>query len=384
MRIAIDLTATPKSKTGIGRYLLGLLEGLQKMDPDNEYFLFVHNDDMNGFGITNNRFHMIPVHSRILRRTWIRILWEQFVFPFRLRKYRVDILHCPNFTMPYGARLLCRHLKIIGTFHDMTYFFLPEFHVGWKREMFKTYIHLTAKSADKILTISDNSKNDIPKYCSLKNQNISVTCMGVDPRFFREDMPSQEVLSRYGIDSPYIFYVGTLEPRKNIAGLITAYRDLPMELRESCKLVICGKKGWLYDEIYESMKSDESLLSRVIFPGYVEDADLPSLMHGAKAVAYVSFYEGFGIPVIEGMASGVVTITSYGSSLEEVAGDGAILTDPKDPATITRALAWALSIEHNEEKAALISRGIAQASTYTWQRCAQETIAAYHETTEGQ
>jgi len=384
MRIAIDLTATPKSKTGIGRYLLGLLEGLQKMDSDNEYFLFVHNDDMNGFGITNNRFHMIPVHSRILRRTWIRILWEQFVFPFRLRKYKIDILHCPNFTMPYGARLICRHLKIIGTFHDMTYFFLPEFHVGWKREMFKTYIHLTAKSADKILTISENSKKDIAKYCNPHNSNISVTCMGVDPRFFMADMPSQDVLTRYGIDTPYIFYIGTLEPRKKIAGLITAYRDLPMELRESCKLVICGKKGWLYDEIYESMKSDESLLSRVIFPGYVEDADLPSLMHGAKAVAYVSFYEGFGIPVIEGMASGVVTITSYGSSLEEVAGGGALLTDPKALATITRALAWALSIENNEEKAALISLGIAQASTYTWQRCAQETIAAYHETAEGQ
>jgi len=377
MRIAIDLTATPKSKTGIGRYLLGLLEGLQKMDPDNEYFLFVHNDDIDGFGITNDRFHMIPVHSRILRRTWIRILWEQFVLPFRLRKYKIDILHCPNFTMPYGARLLCRHLKIIGTFHDMTYFFLPEFHVGWKREMFKMYIHLTAGSADKILTISENSKKDIAKYCNLRNMNISVTCMGVDPRFFSANMPSPEVLARYGIDAPYIFYVGTLEPRKNIAGLITAYCDLPMDLRESCKLVICGKKGWLYDEIYKRMKSDEALLSQVVFPGYVEDADLPPLMHGAKAVAYVSFYEGFGIPVIEGMASGVVTITSYGSSLEEVAGNGALLTNPNDPSTISQALVWALSAGHEEEKTALICRGITQASSYTWERCARETLLAY-------
>lgn len=383
MRIAIDLTATPKSKTGIGRYLLGLLEGLQKMDPDNEYFLFVHDDDMDGFGITKDRFHIVPVHSRILRRTWIRILWEQFVFPFRLRKNRIDILHCPNFTMPYGARIFCRGLKIIGTFHDMTYFFLPEFHVGWKREMFKTYIHLTAAGADKILTISENSKKDISKYCSPRNTNISVTCMGVDPRFFSADTPSEELLSKYGIDAPYIFYVGTLEPRKNIAGLITAYRDLPMEVRESCKLVICGKKGWLYDEIYERMKSDEALLSQVIFPGYVEDSDLPSLMHGAKAVAYVSFYEGFGIPVIEGMASGVATITSYGSSLEEVAGDGALLTDPKNPAGITEALAWALSDENREEREALIARGILQAATYTWDRCAKETIAAYQETKGG-
>jgi len=279
--------------------------------------------------------------------------------------------------MPYAARLIYPRLKVIGTFHDMTYFFLPEFHVGWKREMFKFYIGLTARRADKILTISENSRKDIPKYCRPKNPDISVTCMGVDPRFFESDMPDPETLLRYGIDSSYIIYVGTLEPRKNVPGLIQAYRDLPAELRETCKLVLCGKTGWLFDEIYESLKTDAKLMSQVVFTGFVKDEDLPSLLHGAAASAYVSFYEGFGIPVIEGMASGVVTITSYGSSLEEVAGDGAVLTDPNDPSTISRALAWSLSAGHEEEKAALIRRGIIQASSYTWDRCARETLLAY-------
>jgi len=383
MRIAIDLTATPKSKTGIGRYLLGLLEGLQEADKQNEYFLFLHSDDLDGFGIYNDRVHFVPVNSRILRRTWIRILWEQFVFPFRLRKNKIDILHCPNFTMPYTARLIFPRLKVVGTFHDMTYFFLPDFHVGWKREMFKKYIQLTAPRADKLLTISENSKNDIVKYCLPKNKNISVTTMGVDPRFFKAGMPDEALLGKYGIDAPYIMYVGTLEPRKNVPGLIQAYRDLPRELRAACKLVLCGKKGWLYDEIYESLKTDPDLLSQVVFTGFVEDEDLPTLYHGARAAAYVSFYEGFGIPVIEGMASGVVTITSYGSSLEEVAGDGALLTDPHDTSTITRALAWAISDGHDEEKKALIERGIARAAGYTWVRCAEETISAYKEAAGG-
>lgn len=380
MRIAIDLTATPKTKTGIGRYLLGLLDGLQKTDAGNEYYLFLHSDDADGFGIEDGRFHLITVHSIILRRTWIRILWEQFVFPFRLRKNKIDILHCPNFTMPYSARLIYPRLKIIGTFHDMTYFFLPEYHLGWKREMFKSYIKCTARSADKILTISENSKKDIPKYCRPKNPDISVTCMGVEPRFFAKEIPTSEMLSLYGIDSSYILYVGTLEPRKNVPGLIEAYRNLPGDVRETYKLVLCGKKGWLYDEIYENLKKDEALLSQVIFTGYVKDCDLPALMHGADAIAYVSFYEGFGIPVIEGMASGVITITSYGSSLEEVAGDGALLCDPKDPQSITKALYWALSAGNVKEKESLIDKGTQQALTYTWERCAKETVLAYEET----
>lgn len=383
MRIAIDLTATPKNKTGIGRYLLGLLSGLQQVDNKNEYYLFIHSDDLDGFGIYNNHFHLVPVNSRILRITWIRILWEQFVFPFRLRKNKIDILHCPNFTMPYFARLVFRHLKIIGTFHDMTYFFLPEYHIGWKREMFKTYIRMTAPRADKLITISENSKIDIPNFCKPRNKNITVTCMGVDPRFFSADLPAKEVLSRYGIDAPYIMYVGTLEPRKNIPGLIQAYKGISRDLQSSCKLVICGKKGWLYDEIHDTLKNDPELLSRVIFTGFVEDKDLPSLLAGSRAVVYVSFYEGFGIPVIEGMASGVVTITSFGSSLEEVAGDGALLTDPKDPATITKALEWAMADGHEEEKKALIKRGIERASVYTWQRCAKETVSVYQEVEEG-
>lgn len=359
--------------------MLGLVTGLQEVDHENDYFLFVHDDDLDGFGIHEDRFHIIPVHSRILRRTWVRILWEQIVFPFRLRKQKIDVLHCPNFTMPYLAHLVYPHLKVVGSFHDMTYFFLPDYHVGWKREMFKTYIRMTAPRADKIVTISENSKNDIPKYCRLKNPNITVTCMGVAPRFFHAEKPSAELLAHYGIDAPYIMYVGTLEPRKNVPGLIQAYKDLPSDLRKSCKLVLCGKKGWLYDAIYESLKENPELLSEVIFTGYVEDSDLPVLLRGARAVAYVSFYEGFGIPVIEGMASGNITITSFGSSLEEVAGDGALLTDPKNPATITQALQWAISDGHEEEKNELIRKGIAQASRYTWARCAEDTVLAYRE-----
>lgn len=377
MRIAIDFTATPKSKTGIGRYLLGLLQGLQEVDSENEYFLFVHDDDMEGFAIRNPSFHKVPVSSKILRKTWIRILWEQFVLPFRLRKLKVDVLHCPNFTMPYMAKMICHDLRIIGTFHDMTYFFLPDYHVGWKREMFKTYIRMTAKRADKLVTISENSKKDIPKYCKPKNPNIAVTCMGVSSRFFHADKPSADMLTGYGIHGPYILYVGTLEPRKNVPGLIKAYQLLPSRLKEKYRLVICGKKGWLYDEIFRSLEKTPELLEQIIFPGYVEDKDLPSMIRGASAFAYVSFYEGFGIPVIEAMASGIPTVTSYGSSLEEVAGDGALLCDPNHPEEISSVIAKLLDEPSAGENLDRIQKGIERARSYTWERCARETIGAY-------
>lgn len=380
MRIAIDLTSTPKNKTGIGRYMLGLLDGLQKTDKENEYYLFLHNDDLDGFFLWNSRFHRIPVHSKFLRNVALRILWEQFVLPFRLRKNKIDVLQCPNFTAPYFARILNPRIKIIGTFHDMSYFFLPQFHVGWKREMFKLYIRLTARFADKILTISENSKRDIPKYCNPKNPDVAVTLLGVDRRFFEASNPSEKILEKYGIPAEYIMYVGTLEPRKNIPGLIAAYRLLPDDIKSRYPLVICGKKGWYYDEIYASLEKWPELREQVIFAGYIDDEDLPSLLKGAAVFAYVSFYEGFGIPVIESLASGTITVTSYGSSLEEIGKDVAFLTVPDEPKSIADALEWALvdDPDTEQEKKERIEVGIKHAAQFTWERCAETTLAVYN------
>ncbi len=382
MRIAIDLTATPKSKTGIGRYMLGLLKGLQAEDRENEYYLFAQDDDLDGFGIYADNFHMVPVKSRILRRQYIRILWEQIVFPWRLRKLKIDVLHCPNYTMPYTSRLVYRHLAVQGTFHDMTYYNLPECHVGWKREMFKWYIKRTARSCDKILTISENSRIDIPKYCRPRNPEIAVTYMGIKEDFLNSSPATGEQLAKYRIDSDYILYVGTLEPRKNVPGLIAGYRALPDDVRARYKLVIVGKKGWMYDEIFDSVNGDPALRNNVIFTGFVDDEDMLPLMHSASAFAYISLYEGFGIPVIEGMASGVPTVTSYGSSLEEVAGGCCFLCEPKSADSVAEALSSALDIAQKAKSGDPAAREFIKAardraSFFTWNACARETVKSY-------
>ena len=392
MRIAIDLTSTPKSKTGIGRYMLGLIKGLQECDDGNEYFLFAQDDDLDGFGVYKENFHMVPVKSKILRKQYIRILWEQIVFPWRLRKIKADVLHCPNFTMPYTKKIVYRRLAVTSAMHDMTYFFLPEYHVGWKREMFKWYIKRTARACDKIITISGNSRKDIPQYCRPRNPDIAVTYMGVKEEFFGDGKASEETLGRYGINGKYIYYVGTLEPRKNIPGLIEGYRKLPQEIKEEYSLVITGKKGWLYDEIFEKVSGDPELKDRVIFTGYVDDKDMVPLMHSASAFAYVSFYEGFGIPVIEGMASGVPTVTSYGSSLEEIGKGYCFLCDPKDGDSISSALKDAVEEsrrlegkygkEERRSSSSRIERSRDRARFFSWRNCGEESIKAFKEAYE--
>ncbi len=381
MRIVIDLTATPKSKTGIGRYMLGLLNGLQNIDKENEYFLFAQDDDFMGFDISNPNFHMVPVKSKLLRKQYIRILWEQIVFPWKIRSLKADILHCPNYTMPYALNLISKKTKVVGVFHDMSYFIHPEYLVGWKCRMFQGYIKETAKKADKIITISNSSKVDIPRFCKPKNSDIEVTYMGVNNKFFDSVPADKALLEKYGIDSKYIIYVGTLEPRKNVPNLIRAFKEIRSTIGDF-KLVIVGKKGWLYDEIFKVVSEDMSLKDNVIFTGFVEDNEMLSLMKASSAVAYISRYEGFGIPVIEGMASGVPTVTTNVSSLKEVAGDCCFLCSPDEISEIGNALVDAVKCSEDlkngdplaQEK---INKALDRAKYFSWDNCAKATLNAY-------
>ena len=364
--------------------MLGLIEGLQKIDRENEYYLFAQDDDLNGFGVYAENFHMVPVNSGILRKQYIRILWEQLVFPWRLRKICTDVLLCPNYTMPYPIRLVSPRTGVVSAFHDMAYFSFPGLYVGWKREMFKWYIKRTARCADKIITISDNSKEDIPRFCRPRNKDISVTYMGVKEDFYTGEAADTDLLQKYGISGEYIYYVGTLEPRKNIASLIKAYRLLPDSVRAGYKLVITGKKGWFYEELFRMAEEDGALRGSVVFTGFVDDDDMIPLMKGASCCAYVSLYEGFGIPVAEAMAAGVPVVTSDRSSMKEIAEGFGFLCDPEMPESIRDALEDAISLSRRArsgEDDALDKIRLAQdhARIFSWESCASGTISAFDE-----
>lgn len=364
--------------------MLGLIKGLQEVDKENEYYLVAQDDDLDGFGVYADNYHMVPARSGILRKQWIRILWEQIVFPWRLRKLKADVLLCPNYTMPYPVRLVSPKTAVVNAFHDMAYFMFPELYVGWKREMFKWYIRRSARATDKIITISENSKSDIPKFCNPRNTNIDVTYMGVKEEFFEGEPASDDVLSKYGIKGEYIYYVGTLEPRKNIAGLIKGYRLLPDSIKDHYKLVITGKKGWFYEELFKTVDSDPNLKDRVVFTGFVDDEDMIPLLKRASAFAYISLYEGFGIPVAEAMAAGVPTVTSNRSSMKEIAEGYGFLCDPDTPESVRDYLVDALVLhEHleagDEEAKEQIKRAQEHARIYSWKTCAEGTVKALSE-----
>ena len=376
MRIALDLTSTPKSKTGIGRYMLGLLKGLQEVDDGNEYLLFAQDDDLDGFGVYKDNFKFIPCNSKVLRKQWVRIIWEQVVFPWRLRKNKADVLLCPNYSMPYPVRLVHRKMAVVNAFHDMAYFMFPELYIGWKREIFKWYIKRSARSTDKIITISENSREDIPKFCRPKNTNITVTYMGVKEDFFEGTPASDDTLKKYRVTGEYIYYVGTLEPRKNVKGLIDGYRLLPKETRDQYKLVITGKKGWFYEELFNTVNADPELRENVVFTGFVDDHDMIPLLKRASAFAYVSLYEGFGIPVAEAMAAGVPCVTSNRSSMKEIAEGFGFLADPESPESIRDKLAEALAEGKDSSK---IKAAQEHARMFTWKACAEGTVSSFGE-----
>jgi glycosyltransferase involved in cell wall biosynthesis len=370
MNIAIDLTPTPKTKAGVGRYLINLINNLQKLDNQNKYYLFIHDDDLDSFKATCPNFEVVSVKSKYLRNIWLRLLWEQFVLPSRLKKYKIDILHSPHYTIPYFSSV-----KKVVTYHDMTFILFPYLHIFTKRHLFKIYMWLSAKFADRIIAVSHATKDDVMKVLKVKESKISVAPLGVDQCFF-EDPPdnAQEIIQSYVIDQKYFLTVGTIEPRKNMLGMLKAYAELPDEFKNEYKFVICGQMGWMYQNIFDFIKESD-IENRVVFVKFVPDNHLPILYKKASIFLYTSFYEGFGLPVVEAMASGTPCITSNLSSMKEVAGDTCIKVDPNNHKEIAQAI---MKILENEEFRNDLSKSeIKRAEIYNWPNCAKLTIDTY-------
>jgi glycosyltransferase involved in cell wall biosynthesis len=178
------------------------------------------------------------------------------------------------------------------------------------------------------------------------------------------------VRERYGIVAPYVIYVGTLQPRKNLTGLLDAFANLVGQGRD-LHLAIVGKKGWLYEPLFARVR-ELGLEQRVHFPGYVPQPDLPALLSGAQLFALPSLYEGFGFPILEAMACGTPVVCSAVASLPEVAGDAAILVSPRDTAQLVQALARVLDDDALRQQ--LVRKGLDRVSRFSWEKCAQQTL----------
>jgi len=234
----------------------------------------------------------------------------------------------------------------------------------------------TLKTADKIITVSNSTKNDLMNHFNIPKEKIRVIFEAADEKFKSlNNKETKEVKYKYHLNFPFILYVGGLAVHKNIPALIKAFYKVKKKGIQH-KLVITGTKRWKYKEIFETIDKLD-LQNDVVFTGYVSDEDLPALYNAADLFVYPSIYEGFGLPPLEAMACGTPVITSNTSSLPEVVGDAGIMVDPYDVNGLADAMHEVLANEGL--RANMIKNGLERAKMFSWEKCARETLKVYEE-----
>ncbi len=353
MKIAIDTQTTLGQKSGFGFYVKNLVEALAKVDPKNEYVLI--------YPQTEKDFS-----------TPQRFFWDQLTFPRKAKRAKVDLLHQPCFSAP-----LFYPGKVVVTCHDLISIFFPENLPLASRLFYSKWEPFSYRKASLIIAISEHTKRDIMALLKIPESKIRVIHLAASKDFkpIKSPQKLKLVQKKYHTGLDYLLDVGTIEPRKNLPFLVRAYA-LAVRDGLDAKLVITGKKGWYYQDLFKLVK-DLELQERVIFTGYVEEKDLPALYSGARAFVFPSLYEGFGLPPLEGMACGVPVVSSNTSSMPEVIGNAGILISPKDERL------WAenmLKITKDRSLARTLSElGLRQAKKFSWEETARKTIEVYKE-----
>jgi glycosyltransferase involved in cell wall biosynthesis len=374
LQVLIDLTQVPVGRMGIGSYAENLLNQFREVAPDISFTVALQSDDPAIRAAIPARVRILQLPARLFRWLPGRLFFEQLILPWLARRYRAEVIHSLHYSLP----LLPTRARRVVTMHDMTAYVLAHMHPWFKGAYMRFFIRRAVGHADRLIFVSSSALEDCRRWFQLPLDNAAVIHHG-NSEAFRPDGPPEalaEVSARYKLPSRYLLYLGTLEPRKNIPLLLRAFAQL-VERHPEARLVIAGKKGWYFDEIFHTVDALH-LRDQVIFTGYVDEADKPALIRGAFLFLYPSLHEGFGVPVLEAMASGVPTIAGNRTSIPEIAGDGALLIDPESLPDLTAALA--LLYTDASARSELAARGLAQAAKFSWKKTAEETAAVYRET----
>ena len=363
MHIGIDARIIAYRRGGITNYIRHLLPALAALDPDTDYCVLRHRKDP-------TRSEAAPNFRRATVWTPCHHRLERWALGIEIAPLRLDLLHSPDFIPPaFGAR----HFVI--TVHDLNFLYYPQFLTDESRRYYNDQIAWAVARADHILAVSEATRTDLIHLLGVPPEKMTTVYEGVSPAF--RPLPSdetQKTLSRYGLTPGYLLFVGTLEPRKNLPGLLTAYRILLDRGETREPLVIVGGKGWLYEEIYGRVATLR-LENNVYFLHDVPDEDLPAFYNGAALLVMPSFYEGFGLPALEAQACSTPVVISDRGSLPEVAGAAAVTVNPDSPEDIAAGIARVLG--DPSLQAALRTAGPAHAAHFTWEQTALGVLAAY-------
>lgn len=369
MRIAINTLAAQGKFYGGARYIRNLVRGLAKIDGDNEYILYTSPSEVVYYRDLGPNFQLTFRDSN----RFMRILWEQTRLPWDLARRQVDVFHGTGFVSP-----LHKTCQQVTTVFDMTFFSLPEKHTLMKRAYFTRLIPASLARSDKVIVISESTREDVVRILGISPRKIKVTYPGKDERFKPIDNANglNEVRSKYGLpERKVILFVGVIEPRKNLVTLLRAFEKLKDLHCEYC-LVIAGATGWNYQDVFAE-EAKLGLKEHLFFPGFIADEDLPLLYNLAEVFVYPSVYEGFGLPVLEAMACGVPVITSNVSSMPEVVGDVGLLVEPTNVEQLAQALARVLRDSSLRQR--MRDNGLERSRLFSWEKMARETLAAYQE-----
>ena len=368
MRIAFDGTALRPRRTGVGYYTEHLLHHLA-VEATNDELIVVSNRPIETTA-------PLPRRVRIATPSWNapRLVWMQALAPTALREVEADVAHFTNGMLP-----LASPVPTVVTIHDMSLKLYPRYHPMRRVLLNGPLVDWSARRADAIITPSESAKKDIVRLYHLDPHRVHVVYEAAAPSFKRvEDAAELERVRRlYGLEERVILYVGTIEPRKNLPKLISAFAARRRAGHLTHQLVCVGPYGWLSHGL-EQLIASSNVAHAVNFTGYVPFDDLPALYSLAEMFVYPSMYEGFGLPVIEAMACGVPVITGRTAALAEIGGGATEHVDRIEAAELGDMLvALAGSRDRREERS---SAGLERARTFSWQRAAQESLEVYRET----
>ncbi len=374
MRIGIDCRTIldPESgeSAGVGHYTYHLVDKLLDIDRDNKYVLFFDRrvGDAGFFKRENSEIKFFPF---IEYKSFLPVAYSHFLVAAYVAREKLDVFHAPACTIP-----LAYTKSSVVTIHDMAIYYKPEW---FPKQIFSTRVIVpqSVRKARKIIAVSDCTKQDIAKFMKAPEEKVVVVYNGVDSEIKNKKLvDSRKMLKdKFGVEEKFIVFVGTIQPRKNVMGLINAFDKLRgTEIFDNYQLVIAGKKGWNYEDIFKSIR-EMGLTKKVIFTGYVTSDDKKLLLANSSLFVFPSFYEGFGLSILEAQRVGVPVITSNVSSMPEVAGDGAVLVDPYDVDSIGRAIKKVLS--ESEFKSGLIKKGFENVKKFSWEKCARGTLEIY-------
>lgn len=356
----VGYEANIKHRVGSNQYAFELMKALYDLDKENEYVVFLPRPPLEDLPTERKNWRYLVAGPAKL--------WNWWGLPRAIKNNRskLDLVFNPGHYAP-----LIKDLPLVISVMDLG--FLRFAHQFRRRDylQLKYWTSWSVKKAAHVLAISEYTRQDVVKTYNLHPDQVTSTPLGFDRQRFHTKISPKAlagVRHRYGLKRNYLLMLNTLKPSKNISGLLEAFSILKETEKVDLQLVIAGKKGWLYEEAFQQVRR-LGLEKEVVFTGFVPDAEVPALMKGAELFVLPSFWEGFGIPVLEAMAVGTPVVASRVASLPEVVGEAGILVNPSSIESIYKGLKKGLSGRQQ-----LVEKGLAQAQKFSWEKCAHQTL----------